>query len=176
MKKFLLMMLLAIGITTTYAKDKKPEVDMKEDTVLVDGKPEYILERIKSNTPTVSNFYVKELNGKKLAFLQYNSYTDPNLISQYNRTGNVSYYVITFLESKQTAEIRYVIRYKSMAAYLIETKLIQNGTITKEAEDEYVLVNGHTFSANKPTNNGNTIIINNNTTTPKNGVQFNFGN
>lgn len=175
MKKLLLLAIITLSLAISYAKDKKPDIDMKDDTVLVDGKPVYILERVKSNTPTISNFYVKELNGKKLAFLQYNSYTDANLISQYNRNGSVQYYLITFLESKQTAEIRYVIRYKSMAAYLLETKLIQNGTITKEAEDEYVLTNGHTFSANKPVNNGNTIIINNSNPTPSNGVQFNIG-
>lgn len=163
MKQFLLVILFVLSIASSYGKDKGPKVDIKEDTILVDGKPNFVLEKVKSNFPPISNFYIKELNGKKLAFIQYNDKYGEN------------YYVFTFLESKQTAETRYIIRYKSVAEYLLESKLVQNGTITKESEDEFILVNGNSFSS-KYNNNGNTIIINNSNPTPRNGVQFNIGN
>ncbi len=173
MKQFLLMMLFAMCITTSYAKDKGPKVDVNNDTVTVDGKNVFILEPMKAGLG-IRNYFIKDLSGKKLAFLKYESYKDPKEISSGNPNGNVTYLQYTFLESKQTAETRYFLKQNNLAEFLIEQKLVQDGVITEEAEQEFILVNGNPYTLKRNELGGNsTIIINN--TTPRNGVNFSIG-
>lgn len=175
MKKLLLLTIITLSIVTSYAKDKKPEVDIKEDTVLVDGKASFIFEKVKY-TPGVFNYFVKDLTGKKLAFLKFYSFKDTKEISSSNPNGNVNYYEVTFMESNQKAEIPIYARQIKMAEFLVRQNLIQNGTITADSEQEFIMVNGNPYTLRRNELGGNTIIINNSNPTPRNGVQFNIGN
>lgn len=176
MKKIILLALIALSVVTSYAKDKKAGVEIKDDSVLVDGKASFIFEKIKY-LPGTFNYFVKDLSGKKLAFLKFYSYKDPKEISSANPNGNVNYYEVTFLESNQKAEIPVYARQIKMAELLVRQNLIQDGTITEESEQEFILVNGNAYSQKRnELGNNSTIIINNNTNpTQKNGVNFNIG-
>lgn len=176
MKQFLLIALFAICITTSYAKDKKVDVDIKEDTVFVDGKASFIFEKMKY-LPGTFNYFVKDLANKKLAFLKFYDFNDPKEISSANPKGRVTYYEVTFLESKQKAEIPAYARQVKMAEILVKQNLIIDGTITEESEQEFILINGNPYSLqrNELGNNGTIIINNNSNPTPNNGVNFNIG-
>jgi len=174
MKKLLLIAFLTIGAISSYAKDKGPKIDVNNDTVTVDGKNVFILETVKAGMG-IRNFFIENLAGKKLAFLKFESYKDPKEVSSANPNGNVNYFHITFLESKQTAEIRYYVKQNKLAEFLLEQKLVQDGVITEEAEQEFILINGNSYSMKRNELGGNGTIIINNNTTPKNGVNFNIG-
>lgn len=170
MKKITFILLMMVGLSVSYAKDKGPKVDVKDDTVTIDDKSVFILEKVKGSNPGVRNYFIEELNGKKLAFIKYESYKDPKEVESANPEGNVNYYQITFIESKQTAEIRFYLKVNKLAEFLLEQKLIQNGTISEESENEFILVNGNPYAMKrKELNGGNTIIINQEQA-PKKGV------
>lgn len=177
MRNFVFVLFLAISVSTSFAKDKKPEVELKEDTVLVDKKAEFIFEKIKYS-PGVFNYFIKDLSGKKLAFLKFYNFKDPKEISSANPDGNVNYYEVTFLESNQKAEILFYPRHIKMAEFIVKQNLVKDGNISEEAEQEFILVNGNAYSLKRnELGNNSTIIINNNTNpAPRNGVQFNIGN
>ena len=185
MKQFLLMMLFALSMASSYAKDKKPKIDVNEDTVTVDKVNVFILEKIKANAGT-RNFYLKDLQGKKLALIQSDCYEDPTSPNpnRYKYTSapaylNSCYYSITFIGSKKTSDFSFYQKESRLAEFLMESGLVKNGTIAQEDEDEFILIHGNKNAEEKSQKlGGNTIIINNNNTTPAqgNGVHFNIGN
>lgn len=174
MKKILFAALIASSIVTSYAKDKV-SVDIKDDTVFVNEKASFIFEKTKY-LPGTFNYFVKDLSGKKLAFLKFNDYNDPKERSSSNPDGRETYYEVTFLESNNKAEIPAYARQIKMAEFLVKQNLVQNGTISKESEQEFLLVNGTPYSQKRSEmGNGNTIIINNNSTpAPRNGININI--
>ena len=174
MKNILFTAILFLGIHSMNAKDKT-DIDIKDDSVLVDGKASFIFEKIKY-MPGTFNYYVQDLTGKKLAFLKFYDYYDYKEISNANPKGRVTYYEVTFLESGQKAEIPAFARQVKMAEVLVKQQLIQNGTITKESEQEFILVNGMPYSKKRSEmDGGNTIIINNGSTSaPRNGININI--
>lgn len=175
MKKIILLLSLFVSITMVQAKDKGPKVDMNGDTVTVDGVNQFIFEKIKP-VPGIYNYYIKSLDGKKLAFLKFQDYHDPKEISSANPNGRVSYYEVTFLESNQIAEIMVYARQIKMAEYIVKLNLVKNGEITPEAEQEFIMVNGREYSRKRnELNGGNTIIINNSEPEPKNKFNINIG-
>ena len=82
MKNILFAAILFIGMHSIRAKDKT-EVDIKDDSVLVDGKASFIFEKIKY-MPGTFNYYVKDLSGKTLAFLKFYDYNNYKEISSAN--------------------------------------------------------------------------------------------
>ena len=174
MKHLLLVVLLVAGFATSFAKEKSA-VEIKEDSVLVDGKVSFVFEKVKY-LPGTFNYFVKDLSGKKLAFLKFNDYNDPKEVSASNPSGRQTYYEVTFLESSQKAEIPAYARQIKMAEFLVKQNLVQNGTISKDSEQEFILINGTPYSKKREEmNGGNTIIINNNSTpAPRNGININI--
>ena len=148
---------------------------MKEDTVLVSGKVEFLFEKVKY-LPGTFNYFVKDLRGKKLAFLKFYDYNDPKEISSANPKGRITYYEVTFLESSQKAEIPAFARQAKMAELLAKQNLVQNGIISKESEQEFILVNGTPYSKKREEMNGGNIIIIHNNSTPvqRNGININI--
>ncbi len=128
MKNILFAVILFLGMHSIQAKDKT-EVDIKDDSVLVDGKASFIFEKIKY-MPGTFNYYVKDLSGKKLAFLKFYDYNDYKEISSANPKGRVTYYEVTFLGSGQKAEIPAFARQVKMAEILVKQNLVQNGAIS----------------------------------------------
>jgi hypothetical protein len=175
MKNILFAVILFMGIHSMQAKDKT-EIDIKDDSVLVNGKVAFLFEKIKY-LPGTFNYFVKDLSGKKLAFLKFYDYNDYKEISSANPKGRVTYYEVTFLESGQKAEIPAFARQLKMAELLVKQNLVQDGTISKESEQEFILVNGTPYSKKRSEmDGGNTIIINNNSATPvqRNGININI--
>ena len=174
MKNILFAVILFLGMHSIQAKDKT-EVDIKDDSVLVDGKASFIFEKIKY-MPGTFNYYVKDLSGKKLAFLKFYDYNDYKEISSANPKGRVTYYEVTFLGSGQKAEIPAFARQVKMAEILVKQNLVQNGAISNESEQEFIMVNGTPYSKKRSEmDGGKTIIINNNSTpAPRNGININI--
>ena len=63
-----------------------------------------------------------------------------------------------------------------MAEILVKQNLVQNGAISNESEQEFILVNGTPYSKKRSEmDGGKTIIINNNSTpAPRNGININI--
>lgn len=177
MKNVLLILLFIYTAAVSFSKDKKSAVELREDTVYVEGSSLFIMEKLKP-FPGFFNYFIKNLKGDKLAFLKFNEYYDPKEISSANPKGRVTYYEVTFIESNQKAEIPAFARQIKIAEFLTNQHLLSAEGISAEAEQEFILVNGNPFSLKRREMSGtNTIIINNNTTpAPKNGVNINFGN
>lgn len=161
---------------SAFSKEAKHEVDVKDDTVIVDGKPWFILEKLKAGFGT-ANYYLKSLAGKKLAYLKLESYKDPKEVDgKYNPDGVVKYYIITFLEDEQTSEMPAFARQSKIAEHLVKMELMPNGVLTDDTEHEFILVSGHSYQQKRNELGGNgTIIINNTNPAPSNGVHFNIG-
>ncbi|MDB5229142.1 MAG: hypothetical protein JWN78_3335 [Bacteroidota bacterium] len=126
----------------------------------MDGTPVFKFERIK--IPFLlgySNYFIKDLQDKKIAFAKYQS----------------NYYELTFIESGLKAEIDMVYKPLALAKYLITYDLVQDGKITDESIEEFVLIIGQRFSQRY--NGSSTIIINNTepSPAPKNGVNISIG-
>ncbi len=171
MKKITFILLMMLGLSFSYGKDKGPKVDVSEDTVSVDGKNVFILEKVKGSMPGIRNYFIEELNGKKLAIIKYEEYKDQKEVKSANPNGNVNYYQITFMESKQTAEFLFYLKQNKLAEFLVEQNLIKDGTISEDSENEFVLVNGNPYAMKrKELGGGNTIIINEQAPAPKRGV------
>ncbi|MFN8281587.1 MAG: hypothetical protein U0U67_00130 [Chitinophagales bacterium] len=144
------ILLFVFSTIVTLAKNKGSKVDLNNDTVTVDNKPVFVLEKHKEGT--MSDYYVVDLNGNKLMFLKANFYvkefklnptnTRPPSLPTYK---TVAYFEITFLESKQKTEIRHYIQ-SSLAKFLVKSGLIADGKIVKDIEEEFILENGNRFS------------------------------
>ncbi|MDB5229143.1 MAG: hypothetical protein JWN78_3336 [Bacteroidota bacterium] len=178
MKKMFLIALMTF-CASAFSKEVKHKVDVKDDTVIVDEKPWFILEKLKAGFGT-ANYYLKDLTGKKLAYLKMESYKDPKEVDyKYNPDGVVKYYIITFLEDEQTSEMPAYARQSKIAEHLVKMELMPNGVLTDDTEHEFILVSGHSYQQkrNELGGNGNIIINNNNTDqTPRNGFNMHIGN
>ncbi len=187
MKNALILVSLFLGLNSIQAKDKKPKVDVADDTVTIDEKASFILDPIKKAKFEAREYFLKDLSGKKLALIQSDCYDDPTrpnpdrykypYASQYL---NTCFSTITFLSDKKVADFNYYHKQVKLAEFLIESGLIKNGSVSAEDEDEFVMVNGTKNTEEKAQKlGGNTIIINNNNnSTPAtgNGATFHIGN
>ncbi len=175
MKNICLLLFSLFCFVTIQAKDKGPKVDMNGDTVTVDGKNAFIFEKVKP-MPGVFNYFIKSLAGKKLAYLKFQDYNDPKEISSANPNGRQTYFEVTFLESNQIAEIPAFARQIKMAEFIVKQNLVKDGDISADAEQEFILVNGREYSRKRnELNGGNTIIINNPESEPKNKFNISIG-
>lgn len=170
MRILLLATLIATSLLSASAKGKQAKIEMKEDTVMILGKPSFILDQIKKPKYESKDYFLKNLSGKKIALIQSDCYDDPtspnpNRYKYPSAPAYLSscYNTITFLQSKQVADFKYFMKQINLAEFLIDSELIKDGTITQDAEDEFVLVNGNRNAEEKAQKlGGNTIIINNN--------------
>lgn len=94
MKKVILATILLI-VCTQFNFAQKIKFD--GDTVLVDGNKAFILDMVSASS---FNFKLKTLDGKQVAFLQFNDFYDTQEISSSNPKGRVTYFEVTFLESE----------------------------------------------------------------------------
>jgi hypothetical protein len=171
MKKTSAILLLLLIISLSFSKENKHKVSIDEDTVSVDGKPLFLITKFKGSVGSI-NYFVKDLQNKKLVFLQSNSYKDPKEVSSSNPTGNVVYFEVTFMESGAKAEIPLFMRQSKVAEFLVREELMPDGILTEESEKQFILVNGQPYSKKRAELGGNTIIINNNDESPRNGLNI----
>jgi|JI6StandDraft_1071083.scaffolds.fasta_scaffold10858_3 hypothetical protein len=147
MKKIVFIALVALSISTAYAKDKGPKIELNDDTVLVDKKPVFILETQNKKKGALTDYAVKDLNGTKLLYLTINFYS---YNFGYNASGapsfnTVTYFEVTFSDSEQKAEFKHY-RQPKLAEFLVDSGLIESGKIAKDKEEEFILENGTEFS------------------------------
>ncbi len=124
------------------------------DTVFVDGKKEFILDMQSASS---FNFKFKTLDGKQIAFLQFNDFYDSKEISSGNPKGRVTYFDITFLDSGTKCEMKNVGMKKQIAKYLYESEIIRDNVVNEKAIQDFVLIHGTKFTEQKK--NSTTIII-----------------
>lgn len=124
------------------------------DTVLVDGNKAFILDMVSASS---FNFKLKTLDGKQVAFLQFNDFYDTQEISSSNTKGRVTYFEVTFLESELKCEMPNVGLKKQIAKYINESELIQNQLANDKAIKDFVLIHGMKFTERK--NKSTTIYI-----------------
>lgn len=182
--RVLILLCLMTNVFFATAKGKQAKVEIKDDTVMVLGKASFILDQIKKPKFEAKDYFLKDLSGKKIALIKSDCYDDPTKPNpnryKYSTASaylSTCYNTITFLESKQVADFKFFFKTINLAEFLIESELVKDGQITKEAEDEFVLVNGTKNAEEKAQKlGGNTIIINNNTSTPvqRNGININI--
>ena len=184
MKNLLLLILFTACIATSFAKDKKAKIDIVDDTVKVEGKSVFILETIKKPKFEYKDYFLKGLDGKKAALLIAECYDDPTrpnpdrykykYASEYLST---CYYSITFLGTKKISDFPIYFKQIRLAEFLVDAELVKDGIITADAEDEFILIHGNRNAEERNEKLGrNTIIINNNSSTPiqKNGININI--
>lgn len=158
MKKALLIAL--VGIATT-AFGQKQKITVDNDIIYVDGVEYAMLEKSGLGAPV---YTVKSMTGTVLMNWQFNDFNDPREVSNSNTQGRVCYFQVTFLGDKQQCEINPpMATTKGIAKCIVENDLVKDNAINQEAENNFVLVNGMKFSAQRQTTGGgNVIIINNN--------------
>ncbi len=117
---------------------------------------------------------LSNLNGDEIIYMKYVELKGVEPITNYNKTGNVSYSEIKFLGLNVSIELQE--SYKKIIKILYAAKVVNpDGTLDEEKVQKLVEKYGSAFSEryNKTTNN--TIIINNNQEPQRRGVNINLG-
>ncbi|WP_396195651.1 hypothetical protein [Flavobacterium sp.] len=147
------------------------EVKIKKDQVFVD-------EQHWLNSDGCGMFgsscSLSNLSGDEIIYMKYVELKGVEPITNYNKTGNVSYSEIKFLGLNVSIELQE--SYKKIIKILYAAKVVNpDGTLDEEKVQKLVEKYGSAFSAryNKSTNN--TIIINNNQEPQRSGVNINLG-
>lgn len=153
MKKILLLLILS-AILPTISIAQKAKISIENDTVYVNGKPEFILDMVSAAN---FDFKLKTLDGAQVAFLQFNDFFDSKEISSGNPKGRVTYFEFTFLESGLKCETSIPGMKKAIAKFIHENGLIQNNQLNEKAVKDFVLIQGTKYSEQK--RNSTTIII-----------------
>lgn len=151
MKKVILATILLI-VCTQFNFAQKIKFD--GDTVLVDGNKAFILDMVSASS---FNFKLKTLDGKQVAFLQFNDFYDTQEISSSNPKGRVTYFEVTFLESELKCEMPNVGLKKQIAKYINESEIIRDNVVNEKAIQDFVLIHGMKFTERK--NKSTTIYI-----------------
>lgn len=136
---------------------QKWEIKIEKDTVFVNGKSSFIIERVGGSASADSR--VKTMDGKEIAFFKFQDFYDSKEISSGNTKGRVTYYEITFLNSGQQCEANLSAIKKQMAKFILDFGLIKDGQPDETAIDNFVKIHGTKFSERRK--NSTTIIINN---------------
>lgn len=149
------------------------EVKLKKGDVLIDGTP-----WIKYQDCGTFDSTCSLLNNQKeeLVFFKTISVEGAEPITQYNKTGTLSYYEVIFVGQKMKIELQK--RQKDIIEIIYNGKAInEDGTLNPEKVDRLVEKYGTPFSdrLNRTSNNQSTIIINNNQQPQRSGVNINLG-
>jgi hypothetical protein len=126
------------------------KIEVKKNRVLADKKPYLLFEKdgCKALGGVNCTYYISDTSGSREIAVNYRTYEDPLKRTTANKSGTVDYYEVIFLKSKQMAEIGAEIfgSEKALMTKLVKGRLFANGTLNNAAVDEFVLVNGTTFS------------------------------
>ncbi|MDI9256140.1 hypothetical protein [Flavobacterium sedimenticola] len=166
MKKFLLVISLSI-VSLGFSQ----EVKLKKDQVFVDDQHWLNSDGCGMFSSTCS---LTNLSGDEIIYMKYIELKGVEPITNYNKTGNVSYTEIKFLGFNVSIELQET--YKKIIKILYAAKVVNpDGTLDEEKVQKLVEKYGNAFSEryNKTTNN--TIIINNNQEPQRSGVNINLG-
>ena len=146
MNKLILTTVLATAALFAVAQ----KIEVKKNQVLADKKPYLLFEKDGCKALDVENctYYISDTSGNREIAVNYRTYEDPLKRSELNKSGIVNYYEVIFLKSKQMAEIpsEGFRSEKALMTKLVKGRLFANGTLNNAAVDEFVLVNGTTFS------------------------------
>lgn len=143
MKFLQLLSLLLFSAFATAAQ--KVEVDKKSGLITVDGQAAFYL-KPKKKVLWQSDYALENLDGKELAYLKaeegqkWNNTTD-----KYETT---TFYGITFSQSGNYCQIRNYNSFsvvKSLAREIAAARLVQNGVISPEAEQKFVVMHNGSF-------------------------------
>jgi len=155
MKKCILAitcLIMAVSSVFSQGKPKKGADEFvfdKKAGIVTDllGNTLFTIEYVKSVTaPGNSDYYFKNLDGKMLIVFKFASYRDPLLVSQSNSNGIQNYYEIKFFSDPvKESECRFFFL-KGLVNMVYEKKLIVSGKLNEEKMEEFIVINGNTFS------------------------------
>lgn len=147
MKRILFIGCILLSATFVFAQKEAYEFDKKTGLVTENGAILFKVEYVKSSTvPLIDDYYVRNADDKLLIVFKYVTYKDPRLVSQSNPHGNENYYEIKFF-SDPVLESECSYRFlKGLVKLVYEKKLINNGVLNMERVNEFVVINGNTFS------------------------------
>ena len=149
------------------------EIKFKKGDVLIDGTP-----WIKYQDCGTFDSTCSLLNNQKeeLVFIKTISISGAEPRTPSNPQGTLSYYEIVFVGQKMKIEMQN--RQKTIVQAIYNSKAInEDGTLNPEKVDRLVEKYGTPFSdrLNRNNTNPNTIIINNNQTPQRSGININLG-
>lgn len=142
--KFLKLSVLLLFVTLT-AFAQKVEVDKKSGLVTVNGQPSFHL-IAKRKVLWQSDYALENLDGKELAYLKAEEGENwNNATRSYEKS---TFYGITFTQSGNYCQIRdynSLSVIKSLAKEIAAARLVQNGAISPEAEQKFVVMHKGQF-------------------------------
>lgn len=142
--KFLKLCTLLL-IVALSASAQKVEVDKKTGLVTVDGQPSFHLVA-KKKVLWQSDYALENLDGKELAYLKAEEGEKwNNATRSYEKS---TFYGITFTQSGNYCQIRdynSLSVIKSLAKEIAAARLVQNGAISPEAEQKFVVMHKGQF-------------------------------
>ncbi len=158
MKK-LLTILFFVAVTAA-AFGQKPKVEVKADTIKINGEASFIME----DKSLGNQYLVKDLSGNLIISMMYQKYYDNNRISSANKDGSVTYIEVTFMGTGNIAEFAPIgMGKKFLAKQILEHDLMVNGQPSEQGEMNFCKMYGRKFTAERNRlANPNVIIINNN--------------
>ena len=168
MRNFITVLIVLVSYTCF-----SQSVKLKKGDILIDG-----VQWIKYQDCGTFDSTCSLLNNEKeeLIFIKTVVVNGAEPISQYNRTGSLSYYEVVFVGQKMKIELKKT--QKDIIEIIYNSKAINaDGTLNPEKVDRLVEKYGTEYSdrLNKTNNNPSTVIINNNQTPQRSGVNINIG-
>jgi hypothetical protein len=146
-------LILTTALVTAALFAAAQKIEVKTNMVLADKKPYLLFEKdgCKALDGDNCTYYISDTSGSREIAVNYRTYEDPLKRSDLNKSGIVNYYEVIFLKSKQMAEIPAATfgSEKALMTKLVKGRLFANGTLSNAAVDEFLLVNGTTFSSRR---------------------------
>ena len=170
MKKKLIVLLVACSTIFGFAQ----EVKLKKGEILIDATPWMKYQDCGTFDSTCS---IVNSQNEEVVFIKDVKLRGAEPITNNNQSGDVTYQEIIFVGQKMKIELKEM--QKSIIRIIYNSKAINaDGTLNPEKVDRLVEKYGTPFSDrfNRSTNNNpGTIIINNNQTPQRSGVNINLG-
>ncbi len=138
----LICLLLIAGVHA-----QKEKIEIKKDTVLADGVPQFLMEKIHRGAGWF-DFSVKELSGKEFCYVSTLRYVNPANPEASKNSGEVAYFEFKFLEWGLACETRCMppVLAKGVAKELIKNKIVKNGMVDPEAVKRFCMINGTRYT------------------------------
>jgi hypothetical protein len=151
-----ILFLLASLVSLSFVGIDKDKYELKDGVATLNGNPIF---RLESTDKWATDYKLKTLEGKEVAFFKWYSIKDKNSISPSNPEGRITYYDVTFYESGLKCEMDANHTKKSLVRELHSHNMVFENQVNQESIKSFVLIHGTKFSEKT---RGTTVIINNN--------------
>ncbi|MCC2547554.1 hypothetical protein LJY25_13945 [Hymenobacter sp. BT175] len=145
--RVLLTLWLALLTGAAFAQ----KVEVKGETILVDGTPYAMIEQDGCKLMDVQcMYYLKSLDGKRLFVVKQMQFVDPATVTAAHPDGRTLYLEYVFTAAGTHAETNFPttlhLRPIDVARKVVKAQLFANGTLNEQAAADFVTNNGTSFS------------------------------